>query len=292
MRITLIRGGNSLSLTDEQACWLLSLEGMGEPPVRRLEERGPQQHGVTDTGFRLEPRVIQLALEIRGQSLGDLEAKRRALIDWMRPSLRPLGLRFELDDHTYQIDGHSIGAMAMPLAAAEPYALRTGLAFRCPDPTFYEPVGDAVSFFVGGGSDPFVVPTPIPAKIGSSVVDGTLAVAYGGTWRAYPLIRITGPIADCVIENESTGETLDLTGTTIADGDWYELDMRYGAKTIVDQAGANQLSALSADSDLATFHLADDSEVTDGINVLHITGTGADANTRIDVSYHTRYVGI
>jgi hypothetical protein len=48
---------------------------------------------------------------------------------------------------------------------------------------------------------------------------------------------------------------LDFAGTTIAAGDWYEIDLRYGVKTIKDSNGVNKISALSANSNLATFRL-------------------------------------
>ena len=293
MDITLLRGAASLSLTDNTVCGVSSWDGVGEAPVRRIEERGPQQHGVSDVGFRLEPREIQLALWLGADSFIDLETRRRTLVDWLRATTQNLTLRFtDESGQVYDIDGHSTGQLTLPVVGGDGMTLQSGVVFRCPDPTFYDPVAVAISFLVGGGADSFYVPLSVPHFVGSSVVNASLAVTYLGTWRAYPLIRIVGPIADPVITNAATGEVLDFTGTTIAAGDRYDIDLRYGHKTVIDAAGASQIAKLVTSSDLAMWHIADDSEVTGGVNSVGVTGSGANAASRIDIVYNTRYVGI
>jgi hypothetical protein len=297
MDIQLLRGAEILSLTDNTVCGVLSWDGVGEAPVRRIEERGPQQHGVSDVGFRLEPREIQLALWLGADSFVDLEARRRTLVDWLRATTANLTLRFTTEaGEIFDIDGHSVGALTLPVEGGDGMTLKSGVVFRCPDPTFYDPVAVAVSFLVGGGADSFYVPMSVPHFVGASVVNASVTVTYAGTWRAYPLIRIVGPIADPVITNAATGEVLDFTGTTIAGGDRYDIDLRYGHKTVIDAAGVSQIAKLVTSSDLATWHIADDSEVTGevtgGVNSISVTGSGANVATRIDIVYNTRYVGI
>lgn len=130
----------------------------------------------------------------------------------------------------------------------------------------------------------------------SAVSDGGYAasktIAYAGSWRAYPVVTIEGPITDPVLTNTSTGDKLDFTGTTISSGDTYTIDCRYGFKTVKDAAGTNKIADLSSDSDLATFHLAPDPEVSSGNNALTLTGTGTDANTEVTVAYNERHVGL
>ena len=105
-------------------------------------------------------------------------------------------------------------------------------------------------------------------------------------------VRITGPITDAVITNNATSEKLDFTGTTIAAGDYYEIDCRYGYKTVVDSTGANQIADLTSDSDLVSFHIAPDPEVGGGINSITITGTSITAATTAFVSGKTRLIGV
>jgi hypothetical protein len=297
MRITLYYGPNaasSMCLTDGTVCRLLGQDGTGESPVHRIEERGPQQHGATDVDYRLDPREVQLALWINGASLSDLETKRKQLIDALRPSVEAKRLKFTLDNgETYQIDGHSAGSMTMPLEGGSGYSLRTGVVFRAPDPTFYDPDMATIGYFLGGSAGTAsLVPMPVPMFVGASTLDAAQAVDYGGTWRAHPRITIYGPISGPKITNSSTNEVLELSGVNVAAGNWYTIDLRYGYKTVTNSAGVNKITELSNASDLVTWHIADDSEVTDGVNVIRVTGTAATGATRIQLLYNERYVGI
>jgi hypothetical protein len=150
-----------------------------------------------------------------------------------------------------------------------------------------------VTFALGGGGGTMEVPTEVPTEIGASDINMTQAVLYTGTWYSFPQIRIEGPITDCVITNETTGEKLDFTGTTIADGDYYLIDTRYGRKSVIDSNGANKISKLTSDSDLATFHLEPPGAVApDGSNSVRVEGSSIDAGTIVYMTYYRRYLGI
>ncbi len=116
-------------------------------------------------------------------------------------------------------------------------------------------------------------------------------ITYLGSFLTYPIITITGPITDPVLTNVSTGEDLDFTGITIAGGDTYTIDCRFGYKTVKNAAGTNKIADLTAASDLATFHLGADPEVSGGANAFTLTGTSTDANTTVTVTYNERFVG-
>jgi len=132
-----------------------------------------------------------------------------------------------------------------------------------------------------------------------SAVDGIEAgsigasktITYNGSFLAYPIVTIIGPITDPVLTNVSTGEDLDFTGITIAGGDSYTIDCRFGYKTVRNAAGANKRADLTAASDLETFHLGADPEVGGGVNAFTLTGTGTDSNTLVTVAYRERFVG-
>jgi phage-related protein len=136
-----------------------------------------------------------------------------------------------------------------------------------------------------------VVPTVIPMTVGASTIDTSQSATYAGSFLSYPIIRITGPITDCIITNTSTGEILDFTGLTIAAGDYREIDCSFEHKTVVDSSGVNKLSDLVEGSDLATFHIADDLEVLSGVNSISVSGSAVTLATRIDITYFTRFIG-
>lgn len=286
MTLELIRGGTAYSLDDGTYCKWTGDDGWGIAPLHRLTERGPLQHGDTDRGYRLDPRVGQLALIILADTEDAMYAARDTLMGLFAPTA-PLALRWTLAGRTRQIDVNLVGGMTMSSTERGVWAQKVAVTLRAPDPTFYDPAGEAVTFALGGGGDALVIPMVVPMVVGASVIDASAAVANAGNWLSYPhLIRITGPIEDCVITNETTGEVLDFAGVTIAGGDHYDLDLRYGYKTVVDATGANKIADLTAGSDLATWHLQP------GDNSLRVTGINATEATRVDISFFLRYLGI
>ncbi len=286
-RIEVIVGGQVHRLDGNEPYAYLGHDGLGAAPRRRLSERGPQQNGDTDLGYRLDPRVFSLALQIEAGNASDYWDEREALIGWFAP-YNALTLAFALrNGRSRHIDCHLVGDLTMPDDDYRGTIQRVGLQFKANDPTFYDPAGVAVTFSLGGGGDAFPVPHEVPHGVGASTIDQTTAVTNGGNWLALPhLIRITGPIEDCVITNERTGEKLDFTGTTIAGDDYYDVDCRYGRKTVVDSEGVNRIADLTSDSDLATWHLEP------GINSVRVTGEGVTEETGVAINYLERYLGI
>ncbi len=132
--------------------------------------------------------------------------------------------------------------------------------------------------------------TSIISAIG--VYSASKTITYNGSFAEYPVITILGPITDPVLTNVSTDETLDFTGITIAAGNTYVIDCRFGYKTVKNTAGTNKIADLTAASDLATFHLGADPEVSGGANAFTLTGTGVTAATTVTVAYYNRYVGL
>jgi hypothetical protein len=126
----------------------------------------------------------------------------------------------------------------------------------------------------------------------AAIFSASKTIVYGGSWRAYPVVTIVGPITDPVLTNATTGQKLDFTGITIASENTYIIDCRYGYKTVKNAAGVNKLADLTSDSDLAEFHIAPSGEVNAGNNAFTLTGTLTDANTQVTIAYNERFIGI
>jgi hypothetical protein len=142
-------------------------------------------------------------------------------------------------------------------------------------------------------------------NIGESQFNQSITINYGSNSPLsdieYPIITLIGPLTNPIITNLETGEVLNFTnngGLQLAAGDTVIIDTRYGFKTVTDAAGNRLDFYLTDDSDLATFHLAYNSELlpdgtrSDGTNVIQITGGGATLATLVRVTYYDRYVGI
>lgn len=136
-----------------------------------------------------------------------------------------------------------------------------------------------VPFALSGSAGGMVIPLAIPWAVGSPTIDVHQTLTCENPTETLAIYTITGPITNPVIENETTGCKLDLTGTTIAAGSAYIIDTIAVPKTVVDDAGVDRSANLTADSNLSTMHLAP------GANVFHLTGAGATAATAMTCGY-------
>lgn len=284
----LIRGVNSIDLTDGVNYTLNAFDGLGASPVRRLTQRGPLQDGESDVGFRLDPRTIILAGHMHG-NYTTLNQNRAALLGFCRPGADPLKLRWTTPDGTQrQIDVQAVGELGLPSNDWKTYHHRFGLQLWAADPTFYDPAGGSIQFSQTGGGTPMPVPMLFPLTFGASTLDVVQAVTLDGpnAWDTYPTIYATGPVTGLILTNTTTGDVLDFTGYSVGSGDTYTIDLRYGAKTVVDSSGTNRVSQLTTASNLATWRLIP------GANSIRATGTSIDASTSILIQFNQRYIGV
>lgn len=274
--------------------WLVGGTGTGMAPLHRLTERGPQQHGSTDRGFLLDPRTIAYVFELwapNGES--DLEDGRDALYQLFTPTDTPLQLGIiRANGATRQIDCHFKAGLTMDTNDMEgPFSQKVGVILDAGGALFYDPVQIAETFGASGAATGMAIPWLIPWKLGASSISQSRALVYGGTFETSPEIRIVGPITSPVITNLSSPglDKLDFTGTTIAGGSYYVVDTE--EKTVVDSAGANQISKLTSDSDLSTFALHPHPIAPGGVNTISVGGTGISAVTQVYINYYKKFVG-
>lgn len=286
--------GVEYALDDGGVCYLLGMDGMGMMPVNRIEESGPLQNGSTDRGYRLGPRMIALALEVFGDTQVELWQKRLALISLFKPGDTPGILKWKLGTVTRQIEAYFVDGLGFSSRDRSGWSQKTALSLRANDPAWYDPAAKAANVTVSPGSaGAGEIPMDVPTEIGASGVNETLLISYQGTIESFPfLIRITGPIADPIITHLNSGEKLDFSSKTIAVGDHYDIDLRYGYKTVKNAAGANKNAELSADSDLTTFRIMANPDAPNGTNQIKVTGSGETAATRVDITYYDRFLGI
>lgn len=72
-----------LGITHSQ---LQAAEGFGMPPVRLIEQRGPEQQGSTYVDYRYDPRILQVIVSERLPCAARLRDTRWDMIDLLRPS--------------------------------------------------------------------------------------------------------------------------------------------------------------------------------------------------------------
>lgn len=275
---TVARGGASTSFIlngfDSDHGLTISYLGdqnFGLAPLHRITTRGPLQHGDSDIDFRLDPRVLQLPLLVQNTSASlkyNSYAIREALLSIFRPQESGT-LTVETSNGvspiSRRIDVRVLGGMSFDVDPVD-YHIRAVVQLRADDPTWYIPTA--------------TVATYLDSNIGSLQTFTVL-----GNFYAYPIIRINGPLTNPTITNNTNGQSIALT-TTITAGNWIELDLSYGKKTVIDNLGVNRISTVSATSNLATWRFEP------GNNSIAVTGTGAAASSDLTFTYNARFTGI
>jgi hypothetical protein len=289
-----IVNNTAYNLGDGTLVWREGDTGLGMAPLHHITERGPQQHGVTFRGVKLDPRVFVLLLGMSGTTQTALYTLRQTLEEIFAPanSETPGIMRWTLDSGAVrQLDCVYSGRLDFNSADRAGFTYRAMAEFVAHDPTFYDPtiVTKTCALPLAGG---MVIPLVVPIAIGSTSTTGIISANYAGTWMALPYLKLTGPITDPMIRNVSTDKILNFTGTTIGAGNYYEIDCAYGVKSVKDKNGDYQGGKLIEPSHLSTFAIGSRRDVPNGINTIQVNGSSISAATLLTVQYCTRYVGI
>jgi len=293
-KLEILTNGITYDLWSERSRFRwISQNGFGSPGISRITERGPFQHGLTNIDFRLNPRIIQLAITAIARNTQQHFDNRQLLLKMFGISNDVSVLKYEMPDGTIRHadvlynGGLDLDFNRMSDMRTKSYAVE----LIVPDATWYDPETKTITYGSQVQTD-LVFPITFPIEFGTDSIISGIPLQYNGTWLSYPGIEITGPINNVLIENLSTDEKIQLD-YNIELGEVVTIDLTYGIKTIINNSGDNLIGVLSEDSDLATFHLATSGEVADGINDISIIGTSTDvANTQIVISYFERYTGV
>lgn len=266
--------------------------GFGLAPLHRITQRGPMQHGDTDDDFRLDPRVLQLPLIVSNFSFDEYYQIRQKLLTLFSPSNVPGILTVTLPTGEQRsIMTKVLGGLTLDYSGTDNYTIRTVLQLRADDPTWYDPVVNTLSLTPVSSGTAMPIPLVIPLTMGSTTINSATTVVNGGSWAIYPVIQATGSITNFSITNSATGLTIATSGTIPAGRTW-TIDLRYGYKTVYDDLGVNQISAITTSSSLSTFAIAPAPTVVGGVNTLVINSTANGSTASVIISYYIRYIGI
>lgn len=143
-----VYAGGTVSLSDKAPFMLHGAAGLGGAPVRRLTSRGPAQHGDTDVGYRLQPRVFTLELGFVASTDAVLDGYRDALMAVFRPSTTPLILRLTRDDGEIRhLDCHLNGKIEIDLLPEHRpgHYHRARVPLYAPESAYYDPTPGTVT---------------------------------------------------------------------------------------------------------------------------------------------------
>ena len=258
--------------------------GLGSMPIEFRTRQGYKQHGVVVDDWKLGARTITFVGDLFGRDRRQFWAKRQALIHALTPEAGAVTFRTVLPNGAQRdIDGWVDASMAL-VEPEDGRITEATFGLMCPDPTFYDPV-ESVYDLMAHSVNTFVLPFAFPDDMwfgGLTILSDTCNNA--GTWRAYPIITITGPYERIVFHNLTTGIEFTL-GVAVPAGDIVTVDMTPGQQRII-RNGANAYGDLES-GNLVDWLLAP------GQNVLSVSGAGIVAGqTAVRITFHARYLAI
>ena len=260
----------------------LFLDGAGMATVRRITQRSPLLSGVTDRGFRLEPRKMTLGLFLSQIDEPTADTMRDRLAYIFGPTLTALQLRAtRLDGTVKAIDCYVDGTVDFPQSDRLGASHKVLVPLYAPDPTWYNPTRQAVT-----------------QSLASLPVTGTQIPAAGLTADDWPVIEVTGPITNMVINHAQVGDTIDLTGATIPALETWEFDLRPGYKTVRRMSDlANRIDKITASSIryFGTLRVLNQKLAASygfTYNSFTVSGSGTTGASSITTRYYKRYLSL
>lgn len=275
---------------------VLAEEGYGLPPIDYITQRGPLQHGVSVLDAFLQPRSIQVTIRQNFKDRAAYWNGRNSLLDAIRfnksHTLEPGHLlKYMSNGEKRQIDVliASGPGFSPKRGGWDENAFTEVLRFTANNPVWYDPTLRSTTFSVANSGSQLSFPATFPIEF--NAFGGTVNISYDGTWLEYPTILITGPITSPVIENVTTGESIELD-TTIAAGRVVTVDLTYGSKTVTFDDGTNYIGYVSSDSDLDSFHLEPAPDAPGGVNEIRVGGSATSSATAVEIQWYRRFIGV
>lgn len=265
----------------------------GLAPMHRITQRGPFQDGDSDIDFRLDPRVLSLPIVSPCSTFEEHLDRRERLLSIFKPGNDIARFRITwfngVVSKNRSIDVHVVGGLTMDTDSKD-YNVRGVVQLRAADPTWYDTFSDSEVISASLFGTPTPYPKTYPVPYGSSTINKTTAINYAGTWLSYPIIQCVGPATNLTIV-DGLGHIINFIDPIPAANTW-TIDLRYGAKTVVDQTGLNKFSSLNINSNLVNWALYPDPAVANGINVIDVSATGNDPDTQVTMTYFARFIGV
>jgi hypothetical protein len=276
--------------------WPVYLTGtvnFGMAPLHRITQRGPFQEGDTDIDFRLDPRVMTLPFVVPASSIDEHFTRRNKLLDIFKPGndRATIELNFSNDGTavTRSIDVKVLGGLAMDTDSKD-FNIRGVIQLRADDPTWYQDTGSEISLTTPILGTPTPYPKPYEVPYGSAGIGGITNILYEGTWISYPVLTAVGPLTDLTI-TDALGHVISID-TPIPASTYISIDLKYGAKTVVDQDGVNRFAWLDINSDLINWALYPAPYVLGGNNTISVSATGTDGGSSVSMNWIPRYIGV
>jgi hypothetical protein len=152
------------------------------------------------------------------------------------------------------------------------------IRYFCPDPLKYSSALHTASTGLGTATGGLIFPATFPATFGSGSAGGQVQVTNAGTTDTPPLLTITGPVDNPIIDHVELGRSLQFSLSLIT-GDSLVLDA--DTRTAVLNGQANRENTLTLPQ---WFYL------TPGVNSIRYRNNGAFSSSQLTVSFRDAWL--
>ena len=273
-----LTGANGDVITFDNSTYVLnpSLVGFGIPPTSvRIDDSA--RYGGIYRYSRRGVRNVDMPVTVLGSSATDVEDKLRRLAKLTQDTAGPTILTALRDAGNVFLELHYVGGAELE------YGGDTGgktwakllLSFQAPNP--YWQSADTESFSVTtGNTGRGLLPQLTKLRVSSSQALGLINVNNTSDVPVYPRFEIVGPVNGLEVTLNGQGWTFTENVVT---GDIFTVD--HEAATVEGIGGVNRYDILDTAPKFFAF--------PPGTSSVLVTGTSADANTRIDCVYNLAY---
>lgn len=273
-----LTGSNGDVITFDNSSYVLNptLVGFGIPPTSvRIDESA--RYGGVYRYSRRGVRNVDMPVTVLGSSATDVEDKLRRLAKLTQDTAGPTTLTALRDDGNVFLELHYVGGAELEYGGdSGGYTwAKTLLSFQAPNP--YWQSADTESFSVTtGNTGRGLLPQLTKLRVSSSQALGLINVNNTSDVPVYPRFEVVGPVNG--LEVTLNGQGWTFTEDVIT-GDIFTVD--HEAATVEGIGGVNRYDILDTAPKFFAF--------PPGTSSVLVTGTSADANTRIDCVYNLAY---
>jgi hypothetical protein len=284
-------GGSSILFTTgpDAVYRLLSADGIGPIGIEAQSIKSPGETGETAVDVIVPPRVVTIQALIQAPDADTLWTRRAALARAVVKQPTRLGEEIALGQLRLTLDGRPplyldamVRSASLPRAAGQHVLAAADLEFLAPYP-YWKELSDSLLYFTtdAGGFE-------WPVEMGFEMTSNNVQqeVDNLGDVDAPPLFRIYGEATTVRMINDTTGETIEVTGS-LAANEYLEIQTRFGAKSITLVGPGGSSSAM----DRLNLDAADFWTLRPGLNIVRFE---ADVNVsgHAEMLWRQRYSGV
>lgn len=263
---------------------LKGMKGFQMPPIDYVEDEVPFLHGTKLRQIKVKARELDLPIKVSCPDSGTFAATMRNLLKTFNPLNNDGRLRMvSYDGVKRDINCRYVSGFEMDEStenSGDTWQNAIGV-FRAFDPFWYD-ISPTIITFTNGSPATFLQSPFLPLKITSSTIFGNQTITVNGDVETNPTWVITGPGDSIVINNLTTGESINLN-YSLGAGEYINIDTNEGKKTVTKNDGTNLYQYLSNDSSLWSLQA--------GVNNIQIQMQNSGTASSVQLSYTNRYWG-